>query len=103
MSNAYVIEASDETAGVVVREGQRFRFLIRRHGSGLSTANTTAAQRRPSALLSRFWLCGPYVPNQYTPMLKFVPANLLSARPALPAQSATQSAGDLFIEGCFSG
>ena len=27
MSNAYVIEASDETAGVVVREGQRFRFL----------------------------------------------------------------------------
>lgn len=27
MSNAYVIEASGETAGIVVREGQRFRFL----------------------------------------------------------------------------
>ena len=27
MSNAYMIEAGDETAGVVVREGQRFRFL----------------------------------------------------------------------------
>lgn len=27
MSNAYVIEASGETAGIVVRVGQRFRFL----------------------------------------------------------------------------
>jgi hypothetical protein len=27
MSNAYVIETRDETAGIVVREGQRFRFL----------------------------------------------------------------------------
>lgn len=27
MSNAYVIEASGETAGIIVREGQRFRFL----------------------------------------------------------------------------
>lgn len=27
MSNAYVIEASGEAAGIVVREGQRFRFL----------------------------------------------------------------------------
>ena len=27
MSTAYVIEASGETAGIVVREGQRFRFL----------------------------------------------------------------------------
>lgn len=27
MSNAYVIEVDDEAAGIVVREGNRFRFL----------------------------------------------------------------------------
>ena len=27
MSNAYMIETNDEVAGIVVREGQRFRFL----------------------------------------------------------------------------
>ena len=27
MSNAYVIEAKDELAGIVVRDGRRFRFL----------------------------------------------------------------------------
>jgi hypothetical protein len=27
MSNAYVIETRDEAAGIIVREGQRFRFL----------------------------------------------------------------------------
>lgn len=26
MSNAYVIEAGDEAAGIVIREGHRFRF-----------------------------------------------------------------------------
>ena len=59
MSNAYMIETSGEIAGVVVREGRRFRFLS--SSPWFWSLDGEYYRRRTSALLSRCWLS--YVPN----------------------------------------
>ena len=85
MSNAYVIEASGETAGIIVREGQRFRFLSSSpRCSGVSTAITIVAPRRPRAPLARSWTCGFRASNEHAPTLKLNPGKTLSGSSRLP-------------------
>jgi hypothetical protein len=103
MSNAYVIETRDEAAGIVVREGQRFRFLSSSPRFWSLDGKDYRSPKEAERAALGCWLCGPYAPNQYVPTLKFDPADLSPARPALPASSASQAAGDLFIGECFSG
>ena len=57
MSHAYVIEAKDEVAGIVVRDGRRFRFLSASATfwplEGSSYRNPRDAERAATGLIER--------------------------------------------------
>jgi hypothetical protein len=56
MSNAYVIEAKDELAGIVVRDGRKFRFLSASATfwalEGASYRNPRDAERAAAGMLA---------------------------------------------------